>query len=413
MRDETIKGLTSCAYHNTGIVIMLAGVLYFIFFDIIKIVPQSTIFSHIIPIWLTIIGVICTLATKFDNLQKPSNYLMIIAIFALSCDPHIAVRVSIVIPVIISLYHMDRRHTQCIFVTMLVLIGLSDVIRCAHLESFYANDLVPGTIGIIRGSISGFFAFICEVSITVSLYWPYQAYILRIGKERTELLVEKDDAMEHALKFCTTAMEYHSKYLLIHNKSVERITTLLLVELATREKYKKYLTPQKCKDILFSVQFHDIGKIYIDAEILDKPGSLTEEEYKIIKQHPSKGLDLFNTLPKSLTTPQFRDTCSKVIIEHHERLDGRGYPSGKKDISFEGQIIAVADVTDALLSWRCYKKPFSWDRFVETLTSDAGLNQEFCQILINKKSDLVDIIDSNNLQLKNLFKLSIGDIIRH
>ena len=101
---------------------------------------------------------------------------------------------------------------------------------------------------------------------------------------------------------------------------------------------------------------HDIGKLLIPAEILEKPGKLTDEEFQEIKKHPKYGGDLLNNVEGEVM-----HLARTVAMEHHERPDGRGYPEGKQDdsISIEGRIVAVADVYDALTSKRSYKQ--AWD----------------------------------------------------
>ncbi len=101
--------------------------------------------------------------------------------------------------------------------------------------------------------------------------------------------------------------------------------------------------------------FHDIGKCIIPDEILNKPDKLTVEEYNIIKTHPSESSRLLNG--------RFEDVIFKIVQQHHERLDGSGYPCGLKtdNIMFEALIIAVADTYDAITSDRAYRKGMSPD----------------------------------------------------
>ncbi len=101
--------------------------------------------------------------------------------------------------------------------------------------------------------------------------------------------------------------------------------------------------------------FHDIGKCVIPDEILNKPGKLTDNEYNVIKTHPTES--------SRLLKGRFDDVIFKIVQQHHERLDGSGYPCGLKgdEIIFEALIIAVADTYDAITSDRAYRKGMSSD----------------------------------------------------
>ena len=104
---------------------------------------------------------------------------------------------------------------------------------------------------------------------------------------------------------------------------------------------------------------HDIGKIAIDEKILNKPGRFTDEEFAIMKTHTSKGAEMLEKLPNVKTEPLVQKAY-EIARWHHERYDGRGYPDGLEgeEIPVSAQIVALADVYDALTSERCYKKSF-------------------------------------------------------
>lgn len=116
---------------------------------------------------------------------------------------------------------------------------------------------------------------------------------------------------------------------------------------------------------------YDIGKLEIDKKILNKPGKLTEEEFQIIKQHPEKSLKY---LAGTFDDPIIRD----AVIEHHERLDGSGYPRGLKDndISKEAKILMVADMYCALTSKRSYRRDsFTPEEAYEIIYNDCNKNK--------------------------------------
>ncbi len=114
---------------------------------------------------------------------------------------------------------------------------------------------------------------------------------------------------------------------------------------------------------------HDIGKIAIPAAILNKPGKLTDEEFAVVRQHPSTGARILSPIGV------YRDTIP-IVMSHHERLDGSGYPEGLKgdQIPLLARVAAVADVYDALSSARPYRPGWRVERVVEHITTGAGVH---------------------------------------
>jgi putative nucleotidyltransferase with HDIG domain len=112
---------------------------------------------------------------------------------------------------------------------------------------------------------------------------------------------------------------------------------------------------------------HDIGKIGVPGTLLDKPGNLTDEEYAVVKTHPEKGGRILEPIPA------YADVIP-LVVQHHERFDGRGYPYGLagEAISLGGRIMAVADVYDALISDRPYREGWLLDRVISHIEHEAG-----------------------------------------
>ena len=112
---------------------------------------------------------------------------------------------------------------------------------------------------------------------------------------------------------------------------------------------------------------HDLGKVGIDDAILNKPGKLTDEEFEIMKSHPSIGAQVIQGV-------SFLEPVIPFILEHHERFDGRGYPKGLKGsaISREGRLLAVADAFDAMTTDRPYRKALSTRTAMDELLRVTG-----------------------------------------
>lgn len=135
------------------------------------------------------------------------------------------------------------------------------------------------------------------------------------------------------------------------------------------------MTPEDVSLIVLASALHDIGKIAIDEKILNKPGKLTEEEFAVIKTHSLIGAQMLESLTDYQDVELVkisRDICRW----HHERYDGRGYPDGLKgdEIPISAQVVALADVYDALVSERCYKKAFPHDKAIQMiLNGECGV----------------------------------------
>ncbi len=145
-----------------------------------------------------------------------------------------------------------------------------------------------------------------------------------------------------------------------HVLHVNQITELLLKRLILHtDQYP--LSQSDITLISMASSLHDIGKIAISEEILNKPGRLTDAEFEIIKTHTAIGADMLLSLPADQQSVPLVRMAFEICRWHHERYDGKGYPDGLKgdDIPIAAQAVALADVYDALTSERCYKKAYS------------------------------------------------------
>jgi putative nucleotidyltransferase with HDIG domain len=127
------------------------------------------------------------------------------------------------------------------------------------------------------------------------------------------------------------------------------------------------LSPKKLDDLHRAALLHDIGKVGISLTILDKPGALDDDEYNMIKKHPSMGARILEPIAS------YKDIIP-MVLQHHERYDGKGYPGGLSgdEIDIGARILAVADVFDALISDRPYREGWAVERVVDLITEEAG-----------------------------------------
>jgi len=127
------------------------------------------------------------------------------------------------------------------------------------------------------------------------------------------------------------------------------------------------LSPEKLDDLHRAALLHDIGKVGVPAAILDKPGALDDEEYALIKKHPAIGARILDPIAS------YKDILP-MVIQHHERYDGKGYPGGLSgdEIDIGARILAVADTFDAVKSDRPYRKGWPLERAIDLITKEAG-----------------------------------------
>jgi len=133
------------------------------------------------------------------------------------------------------------------------------------------------------------------------------------------------------------------------------------------------LSTEDMETLEYASILHDIGKIAIDAQILNKPEGLTAAEWNIIREHPAIGANVIKEIP-------FLEKASELVLYHHERYDGKGYPTGLKgeDIPFGARLIAVADAFDTMTTDRSYRTAYSIDRSIKELNRCSGT--QFCPV---------------------------------
>ncbi len=154
-----------------------------------------------------------------------------------------------------------------------------------------------------------------------------------------------------------------------HVKRVKTYTKILARELMKR--YPEYgLTDEEVRIIESASAVHDIGKISIPDNILLKPGRLSDEEFECMKSHTIRGCEVLSHI-EGVWDERYRKYAYTICRHHHERFDGRGYPDRLVGdaIPIEAQIVSVADVYDALISERCYKKAFTKEKAFDMITN--------------------------------------------
>ena len=202
----------------------------------------------------------------------------------------------------------------------------------------------------------------------------------RLADMVTEQIYETERRSTLLVDILSHIVEFRNGESGLHVLNVRTLTELMLNHLVQKtDRYR--LSPSDISTICTASALHDIGKITIDEKILNKPGRFTDEEFAIMKTHSMAGAEMLENLPIHQDDPLVQ-VAYDICRWHHERWDGRGYPDGLHgdEIPISAQIVALADVYDALTSKRCYKDSFSHEKAVEMIL--AGQCGSFSPLLL-------------------------------
>ena len=169
--------------------------------------------------------------------------------------------------------------------------------------------------------------------------------------------------VEGAVLAMSHVVETRDPYTAGHERRVAELATAIAAEMG--------MDGEELTALRLGGLIHDIGKIAVPAEILAKPGRLSEVEFNLIKQHPASGFDI-------LAAIDFGRPVAEMVLQHHERLDGSGYPRGLsgEDILPEARILAVADVVEAMSSHRPYRAALGMEAALAEIREHAGVKYD-------------------------------------
>lgn len=255
----------------------------------------------------------------------------------------------------------------------------------------YLNQMSDMTYGI--------FLFGMTLLLTVILYYPMRERLhsfeinVQYNKQNIDLmelnnsLKKSNEQLEKtndiAVKAFLAALKGKDSYTEGHSVRVSNYGVTLAKALGYSD--------QQLRTIEMAGFLHDIGKIKINENILNKPSKLTNEEYEEIKRHPIYGLEILQDMyEKSEMQSEDYQMMANITAMHHERYDGRGYPYGLKgeDIPFEARILAVADTFDAMTTTRSYRRGLTIEEAREEIAQNMGT--QFCPVAASKFIECID-----------------------
>jgi putative two-component system response regulator len=188
---------------------------------------------------------------------------------------------------------------------------------------------------------------------------------------RAKQIFELQDAILYTL---ADLIEFRDDVTGGHICRTKRYLSLLIPEVMAEKTFAEETKNWNIKNILQSSQLHDVGKIAISDAILNKPGKLTPEEFEIMKTHTTVGLEAINRISEKVAANDFLKYAGLIAVSHHEKWDGSGYPYGLAgdNIPLVGRIMAFADVYDALVSERPYKRAMSSEEARDIIVDGRG-----------------------------------------
>jgi len=226
--------------------------------------------------------------------------------------------------------------------------------------------------------------------------------LTRLAEEKTKTVVELKNAI---LSTLAEVVEYRDELTGAHIIRTQKYIKVLMEALKDSNVYKEEVSGLDMELVLQSCQLHDVGKIAIKDSILLKPGPLTPEELESVKIHAAFGEKIIQKLKEKTADSDFVEYARIFAVAHHERWDGKGYPNGRagENIPLLGRIMAVADVYDALVTDRPYKKAFSHEKAVQIIMEGKGshfdpaliglfekIHHEFEKIAAEYKNETID-----------------------
>jgi len=220
-------------------------------------------------------------------------------------------------------------------------------------------------------------------------------------KENKKLYDELDEYLNSILLLASQAIDLRDTYTGFHSYNTAIYAALIAKQLGMNKK--------EIRKIFEAALLHDIGKIAIPDKILKKSGKLTDEEYEVIKQHPAIGAEMLIRVGGKLKE------FSRLVHDHHERYDGKGYPKGIRQTRYDIAIITLADALDAMTSPRVYRKALSYDEVLSEIEKNSGTQfhpvvvKAFIELLKTQFAfkDIKAFIDN----AKDIFYKELRDII--
>jgi len=227
------------------------------------------------------------------------------------------------------------------------------------IESLHASKSIVAPL-IVEGVVIGLFSVQSDYlrAEDVPIFTVFSDQLTGAWK-KVELLQDLKKTIDGTILTIAATVEMRDPYTAGHQTRVAELATAIAVEM--------HLSAEQIESIHMAGIIHDLGKINVPAEILSKPGKISDLEFEIIKTHPKVGYDLLKRI-------EFPWPIAQIVYQHHEKMDGSGYPQGLKgeEIMIEARILCVADIVEAMSSHRPYRPSLGIDKALAQIKNDRG-----------------------------------------
>jgi adenylate cyclase len=257
--------------------------------------------------------------------------------------------------------------------------------------------LLVGRFGIVWGSVAaatsvaaawtGAGVLLASAGLFLSPLYPSLAVLASLGVTAVTWFALEHRRANRAVKDRVTSQRLMVQSLLSlttvrdaetgeHSRRTERYTRLLAEQLSLNPRFSPFLTPQNINLLSSLAPLHDIGKVGVPDQVLNKPGALTPEEMVEMRRHPAYGRDVIVNAERDVGVhdDQILTMAKAIVYTHHEKWDGTGYPEGLRgtDIPIPGRVMAVVDVYDAILTRRLYRPTMAHEDAVAFIIKGKG-----------------------------------------
>lgn len=369
--------------------------IIFLLLPLLKIFRMSLMYSFCVFAYIFSCSIIEVFLNGEEKLKKVSMYFGLLSccgiVFLLFANKTVNPSISLAIIPIISCLYYNKRLTVFINIVDFILIVLASILRlgCFHL-------------GFVIGLLMEM------VFLTLCTYWVLDKtmrshlQILSLSQTREEIfnqLQQKNLDLQNTqykiIQFTGKCLGGHDMFIGRHVIHVQEYVELISRGLKDLGYYNTVLTNDEIKAFSSAAFLHDIGKVHIPREILNKHTPLTEQEFEVLKNHTGEGKRLLDLLPQ-IDNGHFNEIAIQMAYSHHEHWDGTGYPIGLKETTIPlcARILAVADALDKFIT-EAPKKENSVMYALKKLDEEADVKYE---------KVIVDVVIKLHAEIENLVK---------